>query len=311
MSNFSICQRAGVAILSAANVSFSARQRVPVSRRGRIARRSSIYVAFVASVGCTEFAAGDDVLSEGESSLLSGPTPVGEDWSCVTPASVVDNDADLVMATQQSVRVMQSLQFLTLGTGIVPANSSLRVCAIADVNCEQPLADGFKLDAEGWVTLPLFQGFNGYIEVRADGVLPTMLYLGKPLQRPRPSDYPVALVQRAILPGVSGATGTMQTDTTGLLVIRVFDCQDVSASGVSFSQQQEGVEWYYVGSLPSSAVDETGSEGLGGFINTPPGTSIISTSGRRGQSLASRKTVSVRADWMTALRMWVGEETDP
>jgi hypothetical protein len=115
-------------------------------------------------------------------------------------------------------------------------------------------------------------------------------------------------VQRAILPGVSGATGTVQNDSSGLLVIRVFDCEDISASGVSFSQRQEGVEWYYVDGLPSSLASETGSEGLGGFINTPPGVSTIETSGRSGEALASRKSVAVRADWMTALRMWIGEE---
>jgi hypothetical protein len=258
--------------------------------------------------GCTEFAPGDDVLTTSDGRLLDGDPAEGEDWRCVTPESVATIDADLVMPAQQSVRINQSFQFLTLGTGIVPPSSSVRVCARADVNCQQPLADGFTLDADGWVTLPLFVGFDGYVEIRAEGVLPTMLYIGEPLQRARPSNYPVALVQRAILPGVSGATGTVQNDSSGLLVIRVFDCADISASGVSFSQRQEGVEWYYVDGLPSSLANETSSEGLGGFINTPPGVSTIETFGRSGEPLASRKSVAVRADWMTALRMWIGEE---
>jgi hypothetical protein len=269
-------------------------------------------LALSSLVACTEFEPGDDVLTSTDGRLLDGPAPEGEDWSCVTEASVATIDADLVNVPQQSDRIMQSLQFLTLGTNLVPTGSDVRVCSRADVNCELPLAQGFSLDAEGWVTLPLYVGFDGYIEVRADGVLPTMLYIGEPLQRPRPSNYPVALVQRAILPGVSGATGTVQNDTTGLLVIRVFDCEDVSASGVSFSQQQEqaGVEWYYVDGLPSSVASETSNEGLGGFINTPPGVAAINTLGREGRPLASRKSVAVRADWMTALRMWIGEEAE-
>jgi hypothetical protein len=308
LDDFSICDPARAAILSRANVSPLTFSRVPrrggrrcaaVVPGGRVvfpsARFAFVVLVLPSLVGCTEFAPGDDVLTTSDGRLLDGDPAEGEDWRCVTPESVATIDADLVMPAQQSVRINQSFQFLTLGTGIVPASSSVRVCSRADVNCEQPLADGFTLDADGWVTLPLFVGFDGYVEIRAEGVLPTMLYVGEPLQR-------------AILPGVSGATGTVQNDTSGLLVIRVFDCEDVSASGVSFSQRQEGVEWYYVDGLPSSLANETGSEGLGGFINTPPGVSTIETFGRSGEPLASRKSVAVRADWMTALRMWIGEE---
>jgi hypothetical protein len=261
-------------------------------------------------VGCTEFESGDDVLTTADSMLLGAAPAEGEDWRCVTPASVAPLDVALVTATAQNERINQSLRFLTLGTGLVPTGSELRICALADRDCEVPLAEGFELDAEGWVTLPLFRGFNGFIEVRAEGVLPAMVFLGAPLERPRPSNYPIALVERRILPGVSAAAGAVQNDTTGLLVVRVFDCQDVSASGVSFSQQEgaEGVRWYYLNSLPSAIATETGPEGLGGFMNTTPGVSIITTTGRAGQLLASSKSVSVRADWMTALRMWVGEE---
>lgn len=259
-------------------------------------------------VACTEFEPGDDVLGGADNRLLDGEPPEGEDWRCVTSASIDAVDAALVTAADSTQRITQAIQFLNIGTGTVPPGALVRACGRADVDCAQPLTSDYPLTADGWVNIPLPVGFNGYLEIRAETILSTMLFLGEPLQRPRPSNYPVALVEKAILPGVSGATGTMQNDSTGLLTIRVFDCQDVSASGVSFSQQQAGVEWYYVDGLPSAEASETSSEGLGGFINTPPGVSIITTTGRAAQPLASSKRVAVRAGWMTGLRMWVGEE---
>jgi hypothetical protein len=288
---------------------FRSRSLMPIVQR--VARWSAGGVVLVGAAACTEFAPGDDVLPSSADNFLMGDVVPGEDFRCVTPASVDASNADLVTPVDQTVKLNQPLQFLTLGRGEVPAGAQVHACALADVECTEPLTIDYPLTPEGWVNLPLSQGFNGYIEIRGDTILPTMLFLGEPLRRPRPTDYPIALVERSILPGISGAAGTMQNATTGLLTIRVFDCEDVSASGVRFSQQQEGVRWYYVNGLPSSAAEETGTEGLGGFINTPPGVSIISTTGSTGQPLASRKSVAVRADWMTALRMWVGEEAAP
>jgi hypothetical protein len=266
-------------------------------------------VLIAAAGGCTEFEPGDETLSTADNTLLGGEAPpAGEDWRCVTPESIDAIDADLVTATDPNSRITQPIQFLNLGSGTVPPGATVHACALADAECTEPLTTDYPLTAEGWVNIPLPFGFNGYLEIRGETIMPALLFLGEPLRRARPSMYPVAMVEKRILPGVSGLTGTMQTDTTGLLTIRVFDCQDISASGVSFSQQQPGVEWYYVDGVPSAEVTETSSEGLGGFINTPPGVSIINTTGREGQTLASRKRVAVRAGWLTALRMWVGEE---
>ncbi len=259
---------------------------------------------------CTEFEPGDDVLQSEDQQLLDGEPAAGEDWGCVDPGALGAEDLEVVTAADEGARLVQPLQFLTLGRGLVPPNGRVRVCSRADVDCLAPIAEGYELSADGWVNLELRAGFNGYLEVTADGVLPTMVFLGGPLRRARPANYPVALVERQILPGVSGATGTVQNDTSGLLALRVFDCQDTAGAGVSFDQDKEdaGVPWYFVDGLPSSIAQRTGPEGLGGFINTPPGLTVIESKARDGQVITARRSVFVRADWMTALRMWVGEE---
>ena len=304
MGNFWVCHRGRAAISSRAIVSLLAFSRVP---RG-VGRCCAVALALPSIVACTEFAPGDDVLASDGQQLLDGEPPEGEDWRCVTSESVDAVDAALVTAAESSQRITQAIQFLNIATGTVPPEATVHACARADVACAAPLTMDYPLTAEGWVNIPLPVGFNGYLEIEAETILPTMLFLGEPLRRPRPSNYPVALIEHNILPGVSGATGTMQNSTTGLLTIRVFDCQDVSASGVKFAQQQDAVEWYYVDGLPSSEATETSSEGLGGFINTPPGVTTITTTGRAGQQLASNKLVAVRAGWLTAVRMWIGEE---
>lgn len=269
----------------------------------------------LASVACTQFEPGDDVLLNSNVDSLMGTQSAdeepaeGEDFECVTPESLEPVDAQLVMPTAGTPVVMQRLQFLTLGPGVPPAGALVHACALPDVDCRAPLTDDYTLDAEGWVELPLYEGFNGYIELRGDTVMPTLVFLGKPLERPRSTAYPIAIVESAILPGLSGATGTMQTATEGLLTIRVFDCDDRSASGVRYSYEPAaGVPWYYVDGLPSSAAQETGVEGLGGVINNPPGVTQINIAARDGRQIAARKRVAVRPGWMTAVRVWIADE---
>lgn len=302
--NFSSCAPGRAAIFSRAIVSRLAFSQVPPG----VGHCCAVALVALNSVACTGFEPGDDVLENDGQQLLDGDPPEGEDWRCVSSESIDATDAALIMPSDPTMRITQAIQLLNIRGGTVPEGATAHACARADVACEEPLTADYPLSAEGWVNIPLPVGFNGYLEVEAESIMPTMVFLGEPLRRPRPANYPVALVEKVILPGLSGATGTMQNDSTGLLTIRVFDCQGVSASGVSFSQQEQAVEWYYVDGFPSAEATETSSEGLGGFINTPPGVATIATTGRAGQQLASDKLVAVRAGWLTVVRMWIGEE---
>jgi hypothetical protein len=181
----------------------------------------------------------------------------------------------------------------------------VRACAQRDVECAEPLTDNLPVDGEGWVDVPLFEGFDGYLEVTGETVMSTVLFYAGPLAPGTEVDHtPLALIEVGRLPALSGATGTAQDPSLGLVVLRSFDCRGDAAPGVSFSIDKPGFAWYFVGGLPSSTAVATAPEsGLGGFINVDPGVAVVNAA-LPGSSLpiAKPKSVLVRRGWMTAMR---------
>jgi hypothetical protein len=256
--------------------------------------------AFAAS--CTEFEPGTDELRD-EAVAIAQQTPEpGRDWGCLSEAGPARS---LVLNPNGAERLVQSVQVLNLVTEQVVPNVVVRACAQRDIECENPITPNLPLDAGGWVDVALFEGFDGFLEITGELIMPTMLFYADPLSPGNEVDHtPLALVERSILPALSGATGTPQDVTLGLVVLRSFDCTGEPAPGVSFSIDQDGVAWYFVGGLPSSnAVATAAGSGLGGFINVPSGIAVVSADLPGAPvPIATPKSVFVRPGWMTALR---------
>lgn len=228
-------------------------------------------------------------------------TPLGKDWSCL---QVQRPPSPLVTIPAGASRLVQSLQVLSLANGEVPPNVRVRACPARDVDCANPLTDNISVDLRGWVDLPLYEGFDGFLEITGETVVSTLLFYSDPLRPNGQVDKtPLGLVEKDLLPGLSGATGTQQDPALGLVYLRAFDCQGVAAPGVTFSIDRPGWRWYFVGALPSASAEETADTGLGGFINVAPGVAVVDARlPSENLAIATPKSVLVRANWMTGLR---------
>jgi len=226
---------------------------------------------------------------------------IGQDWTCLGSAAA----PPMLLAPTSGERLVQSVRLVDLASLQVPPNISVRACAQRDVDCLAPLTDSLPLDADGWVDVPLFEGFDGFLEITGETIIPSVLFYAAPLSPETEVDRtPLALIPKDQLPALSGATGTPQDPDFGLVVLRSFDCRGNPAPGVSFDIDKDGFPWYFVGGLPSSVATVTAPEsGLGGFINVEPGVAVVNAV-LPGSSLpiATPRSVLVRAGWMTAMR---------
>lgn len=252
------------------------------------------------AAACTSFKPGDDELTE-QTLSAQGQPELGGDWSCLGD---VRGSERIVPAPTGARRLVQSLQVISITTGVVPPGVSARACSQADTECVNPVTATVPVSADGWVDLPLYEGFDGYIEIVSDAIVPTLLFYASPLtEAGRIDNTPLALVETNVLPKLSEATGVMQSTDLGLVYLRAFDCQAVPAPRVQFTIDREGWPWYFVGDLPSSTRTETTESGLGGFINVASGVAVVNA-----EILGLDRTVTepqsllVRSGWMTGLR---------
>ena len=86
--------------------------------------------------------------------------------------------------------------------------------------------------------------------------------------------------------------------------MRAFDCQGLSASGVSFDIDRAATPYYFIGDLPSTTVEATGGSGLGGFLNVQPGVAVVGAAVKgTGRALDSSRTLIVRSGWLSGVRI--------
>ncbi len=272
--------------------------------------RQVLSVVALLALACTEFEPGTDELTEGGELAEMGSgalqPAVGRDWSCIGPRRP---EPMVARDNTGAARLVQSVQVLSLVAGTVPPDTTVRACAQRDLACATPITAALPVDAQGWVDLPLYDGFDGYLEVRSPVIIPMMLFYQAPLRgTSRTDSEPVAQVEVPVLTQLTTAIGTPQDPNLGLLVLRAFDCSSDPAPGVRFTVDKPAVPYYFVAGLPSSQVTETEGSGLGGFINVPIGITVVDAILSNGEAdFTEPRTLFTRPGWMTALR-WIAQD---
>jgi hypothetical protein len=171
---------------------------------------------------------------------------------------------------------------------------------VTDINCESPVTSMLSVDAEGWVDLPLFRNFTGYLEVRSAEAVPLLFYLSEPIEEST-VEYPLALVSVASLGPLVQLLGVPFEPDSGVLAVRAFDCQGSPASGVALSTESDGATWYFVDGLPTRMSSVTGADGLAGIVNVDPGLAVVELATQNGVSIDGPQSVVIRSGWMSAI----------
>jgi hypothetical protein len=252
------------------------------------------------TLACTEFAPGSDELPSSSARGLTPETP-GTRWSCLDDGGTRATPAVTPVAAGEVPRVVYSFQVVDLSTGQVYPGTQVRACGLADINCQNPVSGYVRSDARGYVDIPLFEDFFGFVEITSPDILPSLLYFTEPL-KPQTSlePFPYGVVSLASIEPLLQLVGVTALPNAGIFAARVFDCEGDTAPGASFSIQSAGVRYYFVGGLPSDDALATDEDGLGGFVNVPAGLAIIDALDPEGRSITGPQSVVIRNGWLSS-----------
>lgn len=256
-------------------------------------------LALLAAPACTEFESGSDVLDETEQTESLSAAP-GQNWACLGGTDRPSQPPSGPTFAGDARRVVLSGRILDLSTGRAYPSIRVRACGISDVDCATPVIENVAVDAEGWVDLPLFEGFNGFLEVESEEILPSVFFL-EPLDAEGRNEYPWGVVSLASVGPLVTLVGTPQQPGRGFLAARAFDCTETTAPGVSFTLEGEGAPFYFIGGLPTGAATTTDGVGLGGFSNVPAGLAVIDALTPEGTSIMGAQNLVIRPGWVTTL----------
>src|SRR5262249_4955753 len=147
----------------------------------------------------------------------------------------------------------------------VPATLRVRACPLLDVACNNPTTEPTSPDPDGVVRLSLPLRFEGFLEIQSEETIPALFFISTPLRPDTQAEALPLISEMGIVALAQSNDAPIDLEQTGVIVIRTYDCQDRSASGVSLSSAGEGQVFMFVQGLPQVGIEETDEDGLGGF----------------------------------------------
>jgi hypothetical protein len=178
-----------------------------------------------------------------------------------------------------------------------PAGLSARACNLLDVNCQTPASGAAGVGGDGLIHLAVPQGFTGFVEVTSPAIVPTLFFLDQPLESDRQDAFSV--ISPPALAGLAQSADVTLLSGMGHLLVRTYDCQGMQAADVQISNNKGGTPFVFANGLPSPGVDVTSSDGLGGFVNVPPGLVVITGMELADHRVSGTVSVVVRDGWFT------------
>jgi len=199
--------------------------------------------------------------SLGCSSLAGGGDSLEPAWRCLD--GVAEGAAPLPGAVTQPARVEIAFRDLFQATPLPELD--VRACLAVDSACASPVGASVRSDASGSVQLALYRGFEGYLEVRGEGIISALVYL------PRVSSDEVfptmGLVPEANLRTFNTNFGAGIDFEAGHLVLRIKDCDGLPGANVALETDVPSRRFYMIGGLPEFTTERSGPVGVGGFVN--------------------------------------------
>jgi hypothetical protein len=203
------------------------------------------------------------------------------------------------MATPRAVAlrptVSLSLRLYDPTTQATPPGCSVRACNRFDLDCAAPV-DGPALPAQdGFIHLELPQGFAGFLEMTSPAIVPALYFFNPPLESDRRDQFIVAGPDTA---RAFAGTGNVELDPEmGMIAVRTMDCTGELSGGVEFSNDKGGVPFAFVDGLPVIGYVVSNGDGIGGFVNVPPGLVVLQGQEAGSARLSGKTSVLVRKGW--------------
>ncbi|HSE43821.1 MAG TPA: hypothetical protein VLA89_00675 [Gemmatimonadales bacterium] len=159
-----------------------------------------------------------------------------------------------------------------------PSPFTIVACERLDVNCESPLTDPpVMANATERVTIPVKTGFSGYFKIVNPDTVQARYFMGQPVTRDA-TGWDLTVASKTTVASLGLATGTTIDAGKGLIIVAVQDCNGarVPNAVVTNSLSDESTLGFYFASMfPDRTLTATTSEGAAGFVNVPPGSTLI------------------------------------
>jgi hypothetical protein len=245
-------------------------------------------------MGCTEYKPGTDMPAlKGADSGPFLSSSEGPDWSCLEqpagPAQQLGRVGDYIV---------YSVQITDLSTRALILDVDVRACSLTDVDCKEPVVPVVQRpNSDGWVNLPLRNNFQGYLELKSPGELPQLFHVPDSGLRTM-RDYPIVMISEDVYVALVTTLKLTPDSTLGGVAVRTFDCKDALAEGVAIKSDMVGAPWYWANGAPSTALQATDSQGLGGFVGIAPGFALSRATLPDGTEITGQ-TLLVRGGWMS------------
>jgi hypothetical protein len=241
-------------------------------------------------IACTPFEEGDDLLGPaGAGGTTATAALMGERWSCM-------GETAAPFVVDESRRFTYSVRMESL-LGGVPPGLTVRACRAVDVGCVSPIVESLAANAEGYLEVPAYWGFDGFLEANADGHLPALFYVRQPVFSDVAEARPFQLFPIELIAGLAAANQAMARPDLAIVLTTVSDCSGLRAPGVRVGNNLGGIGFYFASGLPSVSATESDAQGAGGAVNVPPGlVQMWAEIGATGQRIGQR-TVNLRGGW--------------
>jgi hypothetical protein len=256
---------------------------------------------------CVRFASELDVLDRERGEL--DPAPAGKDWSCAAGSRGAPlSDSSLAPAAEDVA--LEGLQLALPVVDFVTAAPvealRARACYRVDVDCASPISEA---KGDGHLQIGADAGFNGYLEIEAPGMVPTLLFFSEPWSSQLLAQLEGKPVRLLPLPSLRalGNTAHLELDPAGgVLGVYAYDCAGTAAPGVRLELDTDAVAYSFVDELPVINQDVTSEQGLAGFVNVPPGVVVVSTFAAGQPEALSVESFLVRGGWLSSMSLLPG-----
>ena len=248
------------------------------------------------ATACTDYKSGSDTLEE-----EVGP------WSCLG-----DPPEAPPLPDEPGAPAIYGLRLVDLATQQPFPDVTVVACAVTDTDCAAPLTKKIPASEQGFVDIPLYENFVGYLMIESPSAVPYIFHLpddGLTTDR----DFPLAMISLQSFSELGAILGVPIDLAQGAIAGRAFDCDGNLAEGVELSitsevapgAGDEATRWYFDGNLPTVRRQTSDRGGLGGFVNVPPGLyQFKATVGDEGEEEeVTVKRILVKSGWMTASYM--------
>jgi hypothetical protein len=242
----------------------------------------------------TDCTAGANALAAARCS--DGLCEARQEWSCV--------DAPAAEPERASTSVDVALPVVDLLPRQAGAALEASLCRKLDVNCDAP-TQVMSMSGSGEYTLELDSGFDGYLSVRGESVVPTLYFLSPPLQ-PGERLPTLTLLSESLMSSLAAQLDVPLIEERGLALFSIQDCDGLFSSGVAFEAREADastIRFYNFDGLPAVPALVTGTEGSGGFLNVPAGPLTVEARLPDGTTPLASASVWVRPGFISYGRL--------